>query len=327
METDPEPVHEGALVDARDAPPPHDGRHENGRALSRRASGDSIPPQHPRSLPRTTAPTQPLGMWFCPIPRCARREGASPTGWSCPQSLVSHLRSVHLSTGVAPPEAWLDTHGLRVCLACREITPKEARCPGPRCSTAVLAALNLGNTAPPAQARSPLAGPLTAGLDLVHLLGTRIPTLRRVPIADSSTCTMALTCLLQAREWEQTWETLARLLLFPRIALAAPSRGGKGTKSSSTQQCRLNCLAAVMDPLRELIARINRQAATDGPRTRAQSRATVTETAAASPQASDLVAAAVRALLAEGAPGRSVQLLTSEGVCDAADPAVLARLR
>jgi len=67
--------------------------------------------------------------------------------------------------------------------------------------------------------------------------------------------------------------------------------------------------------------------ATDGPRTRAQSRAAAPETAAASPQASDRTAAAVRALLAEGAPGRALHLLTSDGVCDAADPAVLTSLR
>jgi len=119
----------------------------------------------------------------------------------------------------------------------------------------------------------------------------------------------------------------ARLLLFPRVAVAAPARGGKATRSSSTQQCRLYCLAAVMDPLGDLIARIHRQAATDGPRTRAQSRAAAPETAAASPRTSDRTAAAVRALLAEGAPGRALQFLTSEGVCDAADPAVLARMR
>jgi len=35
----------------------------------------------------------------------------------------------------------------------------------------------------------------------------------------------------------------------------------------------------------------------------------------------------VLALLAEGAPGRALQLLTSDGVCEAADPAVLTRLR
>jgi len=82
-----------------------------------------------------------------------------------------------------------------------------------------------------------------------------------------------------------------------------------------------------MDPLPGLIARILRQAAVDGPRTRAQSRAAAPETAAASPQTTDRTAAAVRALLAEGAPGRALQVLTSEGVCDAADPAVLALLR
>jgi len=82
-----------------------------------------------------------------------------------------------------------------------------------------------------------------------------------------------------------------------------------------------------MDPLPDLIARILRQALAYAPRTRAQNRAAAPETAAASPQTSDRTAAAVRAFLAEGAPGRALQLLTSEGVCDAADPAVLTRLR
>jgi len=84
--------------------------------------------------------------------------------------------------------------------------------------------------------------------------------MRRLPIAASSTCARALACLLKALERDQTWETLPSLLLFPRVALAAPARGGKSTRSSSTKQCRLNCLAAVMDPLPELTARILRQA-------------------------------------------------------------------
>jgi len=46
-----------------------------------------------------------------------------------------------------------------------------------------------------------------------------------------------------------------------------------------------------------------------------------------SPKSSDRTAAAVRALLAEGAPVRALQLLTSDGVCDSADSAVCARLR
>jgi len=176
-------------------------------------------------------------------------------------------------------------------------------------------------------ARSPLAGPAPPGLDILKLLATQIPTLRRVPIAASSSCAPVLTCLLQAVEREQIWEALARLLIFPRIALAASARGGKTTRSSSTQHCRLNCLASVLDPLEELVARVKRASPTDGPRTRAWTREATAEASDPWSQASDRTAAAVRALLAEGAPGRALQLLTSDGVCDAADAAVLARLR
>jgi len=184
-----------------------------------------------------------------------------------------------------------------------------------------------GQYAPPAQAHSPLAGPLTAGLDLVHLLGTRIPTLRRVPIAASSTCARALTCLLQAMEQKKTCDTLARLLLVPRIALAAPRTGWQGNEVLFDPAMSTQLPSSGYGPIGELITRINRQAAINGPRTRAQSRAVATETTAASPQASNRTAAAFRALLAEGSPGRALQLLTSDGVCDAADPAVPTRLR
>jgi len=220
METDPEPTQVRTQEGTRDAPPPATGPMETDEPSSGGQARLPSQPSTPRSRPRTTASTQPSGMCFCPMPRCARREWALPTGWSCLQSLVSHLRSVHLSTGAAPPDAWLDTHGLRVCLSCREITPQGARCPGPRCSMAVLAALALGNTAPTAQARSPVAGPLTAGLDLVHLLGTRISTLRRVPIRASSTCARALTCLLPALEREQ----IGRPWLVFSCSSASPSQ-------------------------------------------------------------------------------------------------------
>jgi len=72
---------------------------------------------------------------------------------------------------------------------------------------------------------------------------------------------------------------------------------------------------------------VRRASPADGPRTRAKTRAAAVEAPEASSPASDRTAAAVRALLAEGAPGRAHQLLTSDGVCDSADPAVFARLR
>jgi len=117
--------------------------------------GDPLPQQS-----RTPAPAHPFGMWFCPMPRCARREEASPTGWGCLQSLVNHLRSVHLSTGSAPPESWLRAHNLRVCLACHELSAVGSRCLGRRCCSTMLAALAAGISAPPpARTRSPLSGP------------------------------------------------------------------------------------------------------------------------------------------------------------------------
>jgi len=52
-----------------------------------------------------------------------------------------------------------------------------------------------------------------------------------------------------------------RVLIFPRVALAAAAWGGK---ESTIQQFRLNCLAVVINPLGELIACIHRQVTTDG---------------------------------------------------------------
>jgi len=72
---------------------------------------------------------------------------------------------------------------------------------------------------------------------------------------------------------------------------------------------------------------VKRATPADGPRTRAGVRAAASEAPDASSPASDRTAAAVRALLAEGALGRALQRLTSDGVCDSADPAVLVRLR
>jgi len=243
-------------------------------------------------------------------------DGAVKKRWGCLQSLVSHLRSFHLSAGSAPPDKWLQAHNLRPCLACHELSAVGSRCPGPRCTSALLEALAAGNPAPPAQTRSPLSVAPPKCLDILKLLAKQIPTLRRVSIAASSSCARALTCLLQAVEREQTWKALARLLLLPRSALAALARGGKATRSSSTQQCRLNCLSSVFDLLEELVARVRRASPAEGPRTRARTRAPAAEAPDPSSQASDRTAAALRTLQAEGAPGRALQLLTSDGLCD-----------
>jgi len=235
METDPELLHDGMQVDAREAPPPAAGPME----MDEPSSLDGRGP-HPNLAPPVTAPDHslhpPLRDVVLPHAAvCAPRGGLAdgvelPAVLGVPPPLGAPIYGCgpagrvvrHLwATGVSGMPGNHPTRGAVPGTTLLHIGP---------------GGLGPGQHAPPppAQAHSPLAGPLPAGLDLVHLLRTRIPTLRRVPIAASSTCARALTCLLQALDREQTWETLARLLLLPRIALAAPARGGKAARSSST---------------------------------------------------------------------------------------------
>jgi len=93
MDTDPELVHIDVQTGTRDATAPATGPMEMDEPSTEGQARLPSQLNTPRSRPRTTAPTHPPGMWFCPMPRCARREGVSPTGWSCLQILVSHLRS------------------------------------------------------------------------------------------------------------------------------------------------------------------------------------------------------------------------------------------
>jgi len=234
METDPDPPVEAPPANPQEGIFPGAGPMEfDPTAVG--TPGD--PPSQPgllRSQPRAPASARPSGKWFCPIPRCARRDGALPTGWGCVQSLVSHLRLARQLVA-GPQTAGVPglprTVGGGVKVPGSEVLLGDAGGPcgvEPRPSGA--------NTFSTVRAAP-------QGLDILNLLARQIPTLRRVPIAASCCCARVLTCLLQAVEREQTWEDLARLLLFPSIALAALARGGKARRSSSTQQCRLNCLS------------------------------------------------------------------------------------
>jgi len=122
METDPDPPLEATSANPQEGMPTGAGPMEvDAKTVS--TSGDPpSQPGTPRSQPRAPASAHQSGMWFCPMPRCARREGASPTGWGCLQFLVSHLCSVQRCAGSDPPDSWLQAHNLRVCLACHELS-------------------------------------------------------------------------------------------------------------------------------------------------------------------------------------------------------------
>jgi len=168
MGADPDTLQRAPQVDTRGDMPPGASPMKVYPATVEAPDGATSEPGTPQSQPRAPASAHPSGMWFCPMPPCARSEVAFPKGWGCLQSLISQLRSVHLSAGSAPPDAWLRAHNLHVCLDCHELSAVGARCPGPRCSSAVLEALAAGKTAPPEQTRSPLSGaPPPQGLDII----------------------------------------------------------------------------------------------------------------------------------------------------------------
>jgi len=101
MEMDPDPTVEAPPANPQEGIPPGAGHMEVNRTAVGTPGDPLSQPSTPRSQPPAPASVHPSGMWFGPMPRCARHEGASPTGWGCLQSLVSHLRSVHLSTDSA----------------------------------------------------------------------------------------------------------------------------------------------------------------------------------------------------------------------------------
>jgi len=277
MEMDPDPTVEATPASPQDGTPPGSDPVEVDATTVGTSGDPPSQPGSPRTQPRAPASAHPSGMWFCPIPRCARREGASPTGWGCLQSLISHLRSVYLSTGSAPHESWPQAHNRRVCLACHELSAVGSRCPGPRCYSAMLAALAAGNSAPPRRKHAlhcpgcpPGPGyPQPAGHAGPHAAqGTHCGLLQLHPGPDVPAAGRGARADVGGPGPPSP--------LPPRRA-GPSARGGKAIRSSSTQKCHLNCLSSVLDPLEELVARVKQAAPADGPRTWARIRAAAAE--------------------------------------------------
>jgi len=141
------------------------------------------------------------------------------------------MRTVHLSAGSGPPADWLDRNHLRVCAPFRDLAPAVGRCMGARCTVTTLASVASGNLHVTASRATPLDALRPSGLDIVALLGAAGPVRRRVSLGCATLVARALACVLAAFQREQSWESLARLLL-PRVCLAAPGRGGKRAGAS-----------------------------------------------------------------------------------------------
>jgi len=124
----------------------------------------------------------------------------------------------------------------------------------------------------------------------------------------------------------QTWESLQRLLLFPKFALGKKDRGG--SRKDNSAFCRQRCSAAVTSPLSALWSDLipTQQRSSDRLRNRkrlAESARNAEEDDVNDPRTVD----SIRRYLNEGAPGRAFKLLSSHGLHDPSDRAVLDRLK
>ena len=114
--------------------------------------------------------------------------------------------------------------------------------------------------------------------------------------------------------------SLFRLLLFPRIALAArkPSEGvpANGARDALNERC----VFVLRSDIPTILGRFrdNDQARPARKKARRPQQATRPD--------NERTLAAIRALMAEGAPARAVQLLTSAGLHDPDDQAVQIKL-
>jgi len=232
------------------------------------------------------------------------------------------MRAVHLSAGSGPPADWLDRNRLRVCAPCRDLAPAVGRCTGARCTVTTLASVASGNSPVTASLTTPLDARRPSGLDIVALLGAAGPVRRRVPLGCATLVARSLAFVLAAFLREQSWESLARLLLLPRVCLAAPGRGGKRAVAS-VQLCWAGCMSVVQDPLEVLLALVRGDSPPEGACTRSRSKAAQGHGVGGG--VDDVTQEAARNLLGEGAPARAQQLLSSERIHDSGDPEVFAK--
>ena len=240
-------------------------------------------------------------------------------------TLLSHIEAVHLSAGRPPPPDWLADNRLRYCAGCRRVIPLGRPCDGARCTLAVLASTEPPDRNGPFPGGSlgaffPMEGPQPEGLELADRLRAPLRILRRVPPRCAPHFCRGLAALVAAFLRCPGWEAFARLMLFPRVALRAPDSPAGSRPASLSTSVRAGISLAVTGPWQTLMEKTSPPERR--PHTRSQAR-----TGSGRPEATDQrTVAAVRVLLAEGAAARAVKLLSSDGMHETGDGAVLQRL-
>ena len=207
----------------------------------------SLPPTFPpylRNLPSPPLPPLDLAAFFPDalpvIPAWALAPPAQVVSFPCPlgcreplrsqDALVGHLEKIHLRSGHTIPVAALTELGRWVCRPCQRLwAAKSKTCHHcGRLPSGARESLARQHPTVPQGPVTPFGQPcpvLTPTLDEI-LLADR-PTLRHLPRIAREEVAGTLAHLLDSFTQEPGWETLHRLLAFPKVVLAVLERGGK----------------------------------------------------------------------------------------------------
>ena len=159
---------------------------------------------------------------------------------------------------------------------------------------------------------------------LAELLAANIPTMRHIPNACRRDLSVTLGELLAGLTAHPTWELFHNLMCLPKLVLGIPKRRGQAHRRQAAADVTRRLCAFRRGDLSALWVEALRR-----PSKSTTQRPTRRSTRA-DEDPSDMPEAAVtliKALVQEGALSKAAEMLVSEKVLDASDPAVLARLK
>ena len=234
--------------------------------------------------------------------------------------------------------------GMWVCKACWTLNLGRSGCKGDRCSglepieRAAQAARSIAAVAPESilidpsedNAFTPLSSPEPAcGPSLRTILQNTRPLLRHVPRGARTAWAGTLATIVNDLASTPSWEALQRLFLFPRWCLMVPVRAGKSHRRDLASYVTRRCNEFLALSPSEAWARLPDPAIRPPEPRMTRRRASWISRDASNPTAplDDATLRAIRTFVEEGAPGKAVNLLLSEGCHNPKDPGVLAKLQ
>ena len=171
---------------------------------------------------------------------------------------------------------------------------------------------------------TPLTQPCPASLTPTPLdiLKDDTATLLHIPRQARELVAMALAATLRHFVHSPSWESLQRLLAFPKIILAPLDRGGRSHWHVVSKTVQKRAQRYMDDTVEISWAQTRRKAKTPAPQLRTRQQHQNAESLQ-----SKALLDRVESLVAQGAVSKACSLLSSDGIMDAKDPAVLEELR